>query len=123
MDYSQKYKKYKAKYLNLLGKNMTGGSNSSKPTMYLFKMTGCGHCETFEPTWQKLQINEKLNNKINFEKYDVRIEKDSEFIKKFENKYMQIKGFPTIILEKNGKIEEYRGSRDEDAMVKWISKN
>lgn len=120
MDYFQKYKKYKAKYLNLLGQNMSGGGDKTKPTIYLFKMTGCYYCQQFEPIWEKLQENSKINDQINFETYDVKVPEGNDFISQFETKYKKIQGYPTIILEIGDKKEEYKNKRDEDMMVDWI---
>lgn len=114
MDYTKKYLKYKAKYIELKSKlqisNMSGGGN--KPTIYLFKADWCPHCTKFIPIWEMLKKN--LAHKINFVTYDS--EKHAEEIKNYK-----ISGFPTIILIVNNKAVEYEGPRDENSVNDFIN--
>jgi len=111
-DYTEKYLKYKAKYISLKKLeqklNMKGGGD--KKTLALFKAEWCGHCIGFKETWNQLK-NENKN--INFITYDSEINKNE--IKKYN-----IQGFPTIILLLNDKAIEYVGPRSRDAIEEFI---
>ena len=67
MDYTQKYLKYKAKYLSLKNKkSMNGGGN--KISVILFKADWCGHCTKFKPIWEA--VSKKYNSTYDFIIYD-----------------------------------------------------
>jgi len=111
-NYTNKYLKYKEKYLHLKKLeqklNMKGGGD--KKTLALFKAEWCGHCIGFKETWNKLKDN---NQNINFVTYDS--EKNSNEIKKYK-----IEGFPTLILLSNNKAIEYVGPRNKEAIEEFI---
>lgn len=115
MDYENLYKKYKAKYLalknNQFDYNQNGGG--SKINLYLFKAEWCGHCKRFMPTWDKLQKVEQFKNKYNFITYDS--DKNRDKIDEWG-----IEGFPTIMMEHNGKAMPYDGPRDEPTMIEML---
>lgn len=109
MDYEKKYLKYKNKYLML--KNIQkGGKPRNK--LYLFKADWCGYCKMFKNTWKSLK-KENLDIEL--------IEYDSEKDKKILMKY-QIRGFPTILLERENEIVEYEGNRELEDLVNFIKK-
>ena len=97
-------------------KNMSGGSNVSKPSVYLFKADFCGHCANFIPTWDKLQQKYKGKN-VDFITYDS--DKHGDMMQKYN-----IMGFPTIMMEtnKNGLVE-FDDMRTIDKLSKFIDPN
>jgi thioredoxin-like negative regulator of GroEL len=113
-NYTEKYLKYKKKYLSLKlqALNMQGGGNEK--TMILFKADWCGHCNEFKKTWEELQT--QLNGKVKFVTYD------SEADTKVMNKY-KVSGFPTLMLQKDDQMIKYKGMRNIDSLVKFINKN
>ena len=134
MTYSDKYLKYKNKYLNLKKiiqnnktLNMTGGglqeertpsiiyseTNKDNKTLVFIKAEWCGYCTEFKKIWEKLPLEIK---NINFKVLD------SELNKK-EIKNYNIKGFPSIFLEIGDKKIEYNGSRNIKAIKEFVSIN
>jgi thioredoxin-like negative regulator of GroEL len=119
MDYTAKYLKYKAKYMELKKQyevqqntkyNMMGGS-AGKNKLYLFKAEWCGHCKNFKSTWEKLQ--KEMNGHVEFVTYDA--DKHQKEISSFN-----IQGFPTLILKTNDKTIEFNGQRDMDSLKEFI---
>lgn len=74
----------------------------------------CGHCKSLVPIWDKLGEAFKSDKKVIVAKYDMTandIPPGSEF---------EVKGFPTIILFKDGKHTVYSGERTEEALTKFV---
>jgi thioredoxin-like negative regulator of GroEL len=113
MDYKLKYLKYKQKYLSLKNYNQLGGSG--KPNLYLFKAEWCKHCKNFKDTWEKLQHNKTLKEKVNFITVD---HADSHKFKDFN-----IEGYPTILLVNNNKKVEFNEQRNESNVINFIDKH
>lgn len=78
----------------------------------LYYANWCGHCKTFKPIWEKLtNIFEK--NGIKYEAFEESENKD--IIEK-----NGINSFPTIIIIKDGKKEEYAGQRTMEAILSYF---
>lgn len=89
-----------------------------KCTFVLFFADWCGHCQNFKPTY----IN--FANIITFMKVcAVNVDNNKELINKMSKTNFPVKGFPTLLIFKNGKvIEEYRGDRSiKDLCLKATS--
>ena len=88
---------------------------SSEKLLEYFYMPSCPHCLDFNPIW------EELEKKISNEHIALRMQKhnlmdDDELAKKYN-----INAAPTIILIKDdGKIKEYNGPREVDAIISFI---
>ena len=116
-NYTQKYLKYKEKYLALqkvynelmLKKNMNGGGNDIQ--IMLFKADWCGHCKHFKPTWEK--ISEMYKSKYNFVIYDADNQTD-----KF--KEYKVDAFPTVLVKTSNNIITYDGDRSFDDFNNFI---
>lgn len=74
----------------------------------------CGHCKTLAPIWDKLGESFKADKKTVVAKYDMTAN-DLPPGSKFE-----VKGFPTIVLFKDGKHTTYTGERTEDAIAAFV---
>jgi len=89
--------------LILLNNNTNIESYTPKIKVYFFYASWCGHCQQFKPEWNKFKNMVKSDNIIIQEINDC------------ENKELctsyGIEGFPTIIIEKNGKPNKYTGNR------------
>jgi thiol-disulfide isomerase/thioredoxin len=84
-------------------KNLVGG-NKEEITFTLYYVEWCPHCKVVKPEWDKLENDPELEHikivKINCE--------ENEEIVQEKN----IEGFPTILLNNNGKEEAYNGNRE-----------
>lgn len=116
MTYYEKYLKYKHKYMELhklqLIKQSGGGDNNK--VIILFKAEWCGHCKNFKDTWANLQ--NKYNDKYNFVTFDADVHKK-------ELQTFNVQSFPTLLVQNNDKVVEYKGNRTEDDIIKFIKKN
>jgi protein disulfide-isomerase A1 len=74
----------------------------------------CGHCKTLAPIWDKLGEAFKADKKVVVAKYDMTAN-DLPPGSKFE-----VKGFPTIVLFKDGKHTTYTGERTEEAIAAFV---
>lgn len=100
----------------MMGKPYLEGFSNSSSTLEYYYMKSCPHCTTFTPIWEELEkIVKKEGISISFKKYDLQAPENKEKVQK--NK---ISGAPTIILEKNGKSTEFKGSRSVESLLKFI---
>ena len=96
------------------GKQIGGKPVDSKPTLYLFKASWCGHCKNFIPTWEALE--KRYTDKINLIAYDV--DKNKKEIEEWN-----IESFPTLFYRKGLNAIEYNGDRSIDDLIKFIESN
>merc|ERR1719249_133853 len=72
----------------------------------------CGHCKRLAPTWE--EVATELKGQVNVAKVDVT-----------ENKALGteygVKGFPTLLLFKDGKMEKYKGDRGKEALCEYAT--
>ena len=103
-----------------------------KDTFVLIYMNGCGPCEATKPEWSKLVSIDNYKDNSNIlvvdidkdvlENIDEEIRNKLDVVLNTEN----IRGFPTIRYNKNGKEEEYENSSIEDksrnveSFTEWI---
>ena len=92
------------KIMNVLNNNsnLIGGSNDVTFTLYYVEW--CPHCKVVKPEWEKLENDPELKH-ITIIKIDC--EKNEEVVQE-----KNIEGFPTILLNNNGKEEAYNGDRE-----------
>ena len=114
--YKDKYLKYKDKYLKLKNQNtkphiQSGGNNTPKIDIILFKADWCGHCKRFASTWEGMQ--KKYKNKYNFITID---SNETEQLKSWN-----VRGFPTIYVKNKNTAIEYEGSREEEDIIKFVN--
>ena len=94
-----------------------GFENGAATLMYFF-MPECGHCKKFTPEWEKLQT------KVDTDRAPVRLSKidgTQDANKEVVNQY-NVRGFPTVILEKGDESHVYDGERTADAVYSWMMK-
>lgn len=92
-------------------------SNPPPPILKYFYMTSCPHCIDFNPIWEKLKTkveNEKIN--VTLVKYNISDNGEGSEQAALYN----VKGAPTIILDKNDVHNEYNGNRSVDDIIKFI---
>ncbi len=88
--------------------------NSSKPSMVLFYAPWCPHCKSMMGDWDKLR--NRVGRKLEVVK--VNCDEKPEMAEKHD-----IKGFPTIILFKDGRKIHFEGSRNLENFMKFVKEN
>ena len=111
-DYYSKYLKYKYKYIKLKN-GMIGGGENKEVSLILIKAEWCGHCKKFLPVWNTIQKDDKYKNLVNYVTLDEK--NDTEEIKKYK-----IEGYPTILVNSNDKIHEYKGNKDIEGIIELL---
>ena len=92
-----------------------GFESKDETVVYFFYVDWCGYCKQAKPEIAKLE--EKINNnKMNNVKL-VRVNCDEE--EEMASKY-GVKGYPTIVCEKNGDKNTFNSKVDADDIQKWV---
>ncbi len=87
---------------------------SKKPSMVLFYAPWCPHCKSMMGDWQKLQEEAGKDMEI----VKINCDEKPELAERHG-----VKGFPTIILFKDGKKIHFEGSRNIQNFKKFIEDN
>jgi thiol-disulfide isomerase/thioredoxin len=108
----QEDKTGKEKFSNSVNKK----SNLIK--VYNFNTSWCGYSVRFQPEWEKFQKEVKARDDLNnVRAYDIKCDNT-------DNKQMcvdyEVPGFPTVIIEKDGKKIDYNGPRTAEAIIESI---
>ncbi len=89
--------------------------------LYNFNTSWCGYSVRFQEEWNKF-ANEisKKNNLYPVKVYDIKCDNaaNESMCRDYE-----IPGYPTVVIEKNGKKEVYDGPRTADALLETVQKN
>jgi thiol-disulfide isomerase/thioredoxin len=100
----------------LMGKPYLEEFGNSESILEYYYMQSCPHCTTFTPMWEELGLRVKKEGiNVSLKKYDLQAPENKEKVQK--NK---ISGAPTIVLVKNGKSVEFKGSRSVESLLKFI---
>ena len=75
----------------------------------LYYANWCGHCQRFKPVWEEMKPELKEMGVICSEYEDGRDES--------RIRAANIRGFPTLIITRNGKKEMYDGPRTKEAII------
>lgn len=86
--------------------------------VYNFNTSWCGYSIRFQPEWDKFQKEVKSRNDLsNVNAYDIKCDET-------DNKQMcidyAIPGFPSIIIEIDGKKTNYNGERTAESLIETI---
>lgn len=91
------------------------GINKVDDRLKLYYAEWCGHCHKLMPTWNELH-NTELKDIVEIHKYECS-----------ENKFLctneGVQGYPTIILETNGKKVRYEGDRTKEDIIQFVKSN
>jgi thiol-disulfide isomerase/thioredoxin len=91
--------------------------NSNLIKVYNFNTSWCGYSVRFQPEWEKFENEIKLINNLSIQAIDIKCDNINN--KQMCNDY-EIPGFPTIIIEKDGKKINYNGPRTANAIIETI---
>lgn len=82
----------------------------------------CGHCIQMAPEWNIMKsiLTPKKNSPEIIEIESNEMYKLDNINNKLKNK-IELRGYPTLVKIKNGKVSYYKGIRDSKNMVKWAS--
>lgn len=79
----------------------------------------CGHCKSMTESWDNAcaKVNKANDNKM----IKINVGENNSEQKQIVDKY-KIKGYPTILVLKNGSIERtYEGGRDEKSLISYVN--
>ena len=94
----------------LIGGGLYEGNTNMSNKLTYYYMNGCGHCNNFNPIWDKFTNDYNGPPDITFEKIE---SKDAP---------STIKGFPTIVLTKSdGSTSEFNADRTVGELQNFIS--
>ena len=98
--------------------NATIDGKEENVKVYNFNTSWCGWSVKFQPEWQKFQ--DKLNSTSdlsNISAFDIKCDKpeNESMCKEYD-----VNGFPTVIIETNGKRGVYKGPRQSKDLIETV---
>lgn len=100
-------------FLNIL----STGEKSKQHIIYNFSTSWCGHCQNFQPTWDK--FSKDINNSDNIQALDIKCDKSEN--KELCDKYSDIiPGYPCIIMVKDNIVSNYKGQRTIEGLQAFV---
>lgn len=86
--------------------------DADKPKVEYYYMNGCPWCDKFMPEWEKF---EALAAASGVEAAKVEASEAPDKVDQYG-----IKGFPSVIVTRNGSSAEYKGERTADALMQSV---
>ena len=107
------------KISNLTTKDILNSENKTSKLIkvYNFNTSWCGYSVRFQPEWKKFKKEIKSIDNLSIQAFDIKCDNINN--KQMCNDY-EIPGFPTIIIEKDGKKINYNGLRTAEAIIDTI---
>ena len=100
--------------LYLLKMNKVFEGFTSDMNIEYYSKTGCGHCTSFNPTWDSFV---KENPNIKCTKFI-----DDKALQRADDVGYSLSGFPSIVKCKNNKFDsEYNGNRSKEDLLKFCN--
>jgi thiol-disulfide isomerase/thioredoxin len=93
-------------------------NTNDKIKVYNFNTSWCGWSVKFQPEWNKFNDAVKSDGSLsNVDAFDIKCDKpeNEEVCKEFD-----IQGFPTVIIEANGKRGLYKGPRESKDLIETV---
>ena len=82
--------------------------------VFNFNTTWCGYSVRFQPIWD--EFSKKMKNRTDIHTFDIKCDnQEDEKVKELCDRY-QVRGYPTVVFEKDGKIIHF----DDDRTVKKL---
>jgi thiol-disulfide isomerase/thioredoxin len=91
----------------------------SAPTFTLYYADWCPHCKSIKPVFE--QWSKKGSVVVGGKTVFVEMVEADKNADKLKGK--PVKGYPTFLLEKDGKFKEFDGDRSASGWEKWLSQN
>lgn len=92
------------------------------PTLVLFHMIGCGHCEALMPTWEKVTTSFPASLTVEASDADIDTQLNVDSGKLMKWKEENVRGYPTIVKVEGGNIVEYDGERTTESILNFAKK-
>ena len=110
-------------------KSLTFAPPKPQITLGLVYAEWCGHCQTLKPEWAKMKDVISANDKLREQCEILEIESSEPTMNDKIGKInadlfgekLEIIGYPTIFLKKDGKLEKYEGMRSSDDLLSWVN--
>ena len=91
----------------------------SAPTFTLYYADWCPHCQTIKPVFEKW--SKKGSVVVGGKTVFVEMVEADKNADKLKGK--PVKGYPTFLLERDGKFKEFDGDRSASGWENWLSQN
>jgi protein disulfide-isomerase A1 len=92
--------------------------NSKNVKVYNFNTSWCGWSVKFQPEWKKLEDTVKNDMSLdNIQAFDIKCDNPENEAK---CKEFEVQGFPTVIIEVDGKRGVYNGPRESDKIIETL---
>ena len=88
---------------------------SDTTVVYFFYVDWCGYCKQAKPEIAKLEDKINNNKMKNVKLVRVNCDEEEEMASKYD-----VKGYPTLVAEKNGDKNTFNSKVDADDIQKWI---
>lgn len=106
---------------NLTNKKIDQFANITPPVITIsnFNTEWCGWSKRFQPEWDTFSASNELKQKTNITVRDIKCDnKNNDIIcKQYED---TIPGFPSVVVEVDGKRTLYNGERTSTALIEFI---
>jgi len=98
--------------------NNSKAIDSSKVKVYNFNTSWCGWSVRFQPEWQKFESEIKAKGDLrHVEAFDIKCDNPAN---DFLCKEYEVAGFPTVVIETDGKRGIYKGPRDSKDLIETV---
>lgn len=92
-------------------------SSASSSTLTMYYADWCGHCQRAKPEFMKLGATQTIGGKV------VNVKMVNPEVTPDDAAGVDIKGFPTIVLQKGETMVEYAGERTHTAFLNFLQQN
>ena len=95
-----------------------GFADGSAPTFTMYYANWCPHCKDVKPMFEQWMTKNKNQMTVNGKTVTLQLVEESS-----KKDSAPVKGYPTFLLNKDGKYTEFNGSRDPSGWESWMSSN